>query len=70
MSPDACIIFTTCVLEEYDGMLLKYHNLCHHLPIVEYFDCNFLLFRYGFNCLFTLNFQKWDYFSLFTHFTS
>lgn len=39
MSPDACIIFTTCVLEEYDGMLLKYHNLCHHLPIVEYFDC-------------------------------
>ena len=40
MSPDiCCIIFTTCVLEVYDGMLLKYHNLCHHLPIVEYFDC-------------------------------
>lgn len=39
MSPDiCCIIFTTCVLEVYDGMLLKYHNLCH-LPIVEYFDC-------------------------------
>lgn len=71
LSDICCIISTTCISWSLCGILLKCQNLCHHFPIVEYFD--FLIFffclsKHRCTYLLILDFQKCDYFSLWTYF--